>query len=73
MGQHTEPDETTRNVDGAGVGDDHSADRPGTEEEDAAADEHYAKGDPAGRAGVARHEKEMMEIGAEAQGEGAID
>lgn len=73
MDQHTEPDEATKSADDAGAGDDHSADRPPTEEEAAVADEQYAKGDAAHRRDVARHEEEMMEIGVETKGEGAID
>ena len=51
----------------------HGADRPPTDEESAAADEHFAAETEARRADVAKHEKEMMELGAEVKGEGAID
>ncbi len=58
--------------DGAGGGG-HGADRPPTDNEAAAADEQLAAETAAQRADVAKHEKEMMEIGADVKGEGAID
>lgn len=51
----------------------HGADRPATEEEADAANDYLARDPDARRADVAKHEKEMMEIGAEVKGEGAID
>jgi hypothetical protein len=71
MNDHTEPDEATKQADRAG--DEPKADRPATEAEEAAADEQYAADDADRRADVARHEQEMMEIGANNKGEGAID
>jgi hypothetical protein len=50
------------------------ADRTDPDEDTRAADEAYAADeDPQRRADVAAHEKEMMEIGANIKGEGAID
>jgi hypothetical protein len=71
MDDRTEPDEETRAADEADT--DHAADRPPTDEEAAVAETHAADDDPGRRADVAAHEKEMMEIGAHAKGEGAID
>ncbi len=73
MNHRTEPNEATKRADEAGVGDGHSADRPATEQEAAAAKEQYDKGDAERRADVARHEEEMMEIGAATKGEGTLD
>lgn len=49
------------------------ADRPPTDEEARAADEQFADDSDEQRADVAKHEKEMMEIGADVKGEGAIE
>ncbi len=73
MDQHTEPDEATAKADESEAAKDHSADRPATDREAAAADEQYATSDDATRADVAKHEEEMMKIGVETKGEGAID
>ena len=71
MVEHTEPDAATNREDRIQA--EHTADRPATEEESASADEHYAEEDPERLADVARHEKEMTEIGAKVKGEGSID
>jgi hypothetical protein len=71
MADRTDPDEETRAADEADI--DHTADRPPTDDEATLAEEHTADEDPQRRADVAAHEKEMMEIGAHAKGEGAID
>jgi hypothetical protein len=71
MDDRTDPDDDTRAADEADV--DHAADRPPTDDEAARADEHAAGEDPDRRADVAAHEEEMMEIGANVKGEGAID
>jgi hypothetical protein len=66
-------DETTASEPDAAGGPGHRADRPATDKEAAAADEQLAKETDAERADVAKHEKEMMELGANVKGEGAID
>ncbi len=71
MDGHTEPDDATNRVDR--IQHKHTADRPATEEESTAADKHYAEEDKEQFADVARHEKEMMDIGAKVKGEGSID
>ena len=43
------------------------------DEEEAAADEQFTEDSDSRRADVAQHEKEMMEIGADVKGEGAIE
>ena len=73
MSNPTEPDEATTQADRAESESAHTADRPATAEEAAEADEQYAGDDPDRRADVARHEEEMLEIGANVKGEGAID
>jgi hypothetical protein len=73
MNQPHETDDARRNVGNAEVGSTRSAGRPPTDEETEAADEQFADGSAAEREEVARHEKEMMEIGAEVKGEGSID
>jgi hypothetical protein len=62
-----EVDETTRVEELLEASAAHSADRPPTSEEEAAADGNVL--DPE----VAEHEREMGKIGAEAKGEGQID
>jgi hypothetical protein len=71
MADRTDPDEDTRAADEADI--DHAADRPPTDDEATEAEAYAADEDPARRADVAAHEKEMMEIGANIKGEGAID
>jgi len=73
MSNPTEPEDATKQADRADSEAEHTADRPATEEEAAAADEEYAGDDADRRADVARHEQEMLEIGANVKGEGAID
>jgi hypothetical protein len=63
----TEVDETTRVEELLEASAAHSADRPPTPEEEAAADSNVL--DPE----VAEHEREMGKIGAEVKGEGEID
>jgi hypothetical protein len=71
--EHTKPDPSTRAEEEAEAARTHSADRPATDKESAAADERFANSDEAERAEVAKHEEEMMEIGVETKGEGAIE
>ncbi len=73
MDRHTEPDEATTRADEAEAAKEHSADRPATDQEAASADDQYAKSTDAARSDVAEHEEEMMKIGVETKGEGAID
>jgi hypothetical protein len=69
----TEPDGATHDVEEAEAGSAHEADRPATEAEEKEADDTLAKGDAEQREDVAKHEKEMMEIGATVKGEGEIE
>jgi hypothetical protein len=73
MEHQTEPDAATHATEEADARRGPSADRPATEGERSIADDAYAKGDADERRRVARHEEEMMEIGAHIKGEGAID
>jgi hypothetical protein len=73
MSDQTEPDASTQAEEEAEAGRDHVADRPATEEENERADENYAQSDSDERKSVAEHEEEMMEIGADVKGEGAIE
>jgi hypothetical protein len=73
MEQRTKPDQSTHAEEQVEAAHDHSADRPATGKESAVADEHFANSDEGERAEVAKHEEEMMVIGAEIKGEGAID
>ncbi len=73
MEDRTEPDESTLAEEQVEASHNHSADRPATDKESATADEQLANSGENERAAVAKHEKEMMEIGAEVKGEGAID
>lgn len=69
----TEPDEATLAEERAEATRAHTADRPATDEESAAADAEAAAADQRERESVAQHEQEMQEIGANVKGEGAID
>jgi hypothetical protein len=69
----TEPDGATRAVEQSEAGRQHEADRAATDEEAQAAEEALSKDDPQRRQDVAKHEKEMMEIGATIKGEGEIE
>jgi hypothetical protein len=73
MNQGSEPDDVTDGSANSSAVNGHKADRPPTEAEATAADEQFARDTDAQRADVAKHEKEMMELGAEVKGEGAID
>jgi hypothetical protein len=73
MDGHTEPDDATVAAEEAEATHPPGADRPGTPEEIAAADKARAADEAETRRSVAEHEKEMMEIGAEVKGEGAIE
>ena len=73
MDQPTEPDADTEAAEQADAGHDHRSDRPPTTEENAAAEERYSASDDETRRRVAEHEQEMMEIGADVKGEGAIE
>jgi hypothetical protein len=72
MGPSTEPDAETRTSDEAATTASHSADRPGTDQEVAAAEQAWSESDPETRREVAEHEQEMMDIGANVKGEGEI-
>ena len=71
--ERTAPDEATRREERAEAGSAHTADRPATDTEAAAADAAEAAEDRRERESVAAHEKEMLETGAQVKGEGAID
>jgi hypothetical protein len=73
MSDWTEPDASTQAAEEAEAGRDHIADRSAIEEESKHADASYAQSDPDERESVAEHEEEMMEIGADVKGEGAIE
>jgi hypothetical protein len=73
MEDRTEPDKATQDVEKSEAARAHEADRPATEVEQEEADDAFAKSDPDRRAEVAKHEKEMMEIGSSVKGEGEID
>ena len=73
MEDRTEPDQATHDVEEAEATRAHEADRPATEVEQQEADDALAKDDPDRRADVAKHEKEMTEIGASVKGEGEIE
>ncbi len=73
MEDRTEPDEATHDADEAEAGSAHQADRPASEVEAQEADDALAASDPGQREDVAKHEKEMMEIGASVKGEGEIE
>ncbi len=73
MDQPTEPDADTEAAEQADAGHEHRSDRPPTTEENAAAEERYSASDDETRRRVAEHEQEMMEIGADVKGEGAIE
>jgi len=72
MEGETEPTEATLDAERLDASQAHAADRPPTEEEDAAAEESREKfkGD---EAAVAEHYEEMSDIGAHVKGEGAIE
>jgi hypothetical protein len=69
---HDAADVTNKDLDAAEVNG-QRADKRAIEEETPAADKQFAGDTDAHRAAVAEHEKEMMEIGAEVKGEGAVD
>jgi hypothetical protein len=69
----TEPDKATQDVEESEANHAHDADRPATEVEQREADDAFAESDPDRREEVAKHEKEMMEIGASVKGEGEIE
>ena len=71
MADNTEPDDKTREAELAEAGKSHTADRPPTSEEEAAAERKRAELD-ADREDVAEHYEEMTELGAHAKGEGEI-
>lgn len=73
MSDRTEPDASTHAAEEAEAGRDHAADRPASEEESQRADANLAQSDADERKSVAEHEEEMMEIGADVKGEGAIE
>jgi hypothetical protein len=67
MSEESEVDEATKSEEAREAGAAHTADRPPTADEEAAAEGNTL--DP----GVAEHEKEMGKIGAEVKGEGEIE
>jgi hypothetical protein len=69
----TEPDEATEQAERDDAQQAHRADRPGSPEEDQAADEATAGLSKDDRERVREHEREMAERGAEQQGEGKIE
>jgi hypothetical protein len=71
MEDNTEPDDRTREAELAEAGKSHTADRPPTSEEEAAAERALAELD-ADPKDVAEHEEEMTELGARVKGEGEI-
>jgi hypothetical protein len=68
----TQPDEGTREAERIDAGEAHVADRPPTDEEEAAA-EGAAEKFAGDRAEAAAHYEEMSDIGAHAKGEGRIE
>ncbi len=68
----TQPDEATRHEDEADATRAHAPDREATGDEEAAADAAAAAIDDDERRSVAEHEKEMLDLGAHAKGEGEI-
>jgi hypothetical protein len=73
MVERTEPDEATEAEERAEAGRAHTADRPPTDEESAAADRQFEQSDAEERREVAEHFHEMDEIGAHVKGEGSIE
>jgi hypothetical protein len=71
--QETNPNQSTRDAERAEGRKDHLADREGTTDENAAADEAESKLSEAERAAVAQHEREMAERGARQKGEGRVE
>jgi hypothetical protein len=71
MEDDTEPDDRTREAELAEAGKSHTADRPPTPEEEAAAERERAELDE-DRKDVAAHFEEMTELGAHIKGEGEI-
>ena len=71
MADNTEPDDKTREAELAEAGKSHTADRPPTSEEEAAAERKRAELD-ADREDVAEHYEEMTDLGAHVKGEGEI-
>jgi hypothetical protein len=67
MSEESEVDEATKSEEAREAGAAHTADRPPTADEEAAAEGNTL--DPE----VAEHEKEMGKIGAEVKGEGEIE
>lgn len=72
MEDNTEPDDRTREAEFAEAGTSHTADRPPTFEEDAAAERARAELEADDRKDVAEHYEEMTELGAHIKGEGEI-
>jgi hypothetical protein len=72
MESEAEPTEATIEAEHVDATQDHVADRPPTEEEEAAAEESREKLE-ADAKDVAEHYEEMSDIGAHVKGEGAID
>jgi hypothetical protein len=70
MEHNSEPDDSTREAERSEAGKSHTADRPPTSEEDAAAERELAESDTDGREDVAEHYEEMTELGAQVKGEG---
>jgi hypothetical protein len=72
MGDQVQPDEGTREAERSENRQSHTADRPPTAEEAAAAERQREDSEADVRKKVAEHEQEMTEIGANVKGEGEI-
>jgi hypothetical protein len=73
MVERTQPDEATRTAEQAEGERTHTADRPATAEESAAADQELEELDRDEQRRVAEHFREMNEIGADVKGEGSVE
>ncbi len=73
MEPETEPDEATLAAEEEDAGHEHTADRPPTSKEEAAAEAEYEASDPDERENVAEHYEAMAKLGANVKGEGHIE
>lgn len=71
--QDTSPDRATRDAEKLQAKSEHAADRPATDEEQAAADAALDQQTEADRTSVAEHERDMAERGTHQKGEGRIE
>lgn len=72
MEDNLELDDSPRKAERSEAGTSHTADRPPTSEEDAAAERERGESDRDDRKDVAEHYEEMTELGAQVKGEGEI-